>query len=140
MKTARMLLLLLCCLSTAACAYSSKSGMREDFEMQMKNFNKMLRWQEMEQAGMLYVIPEMRETFMKGAESARKKGITITDYRILTSECLPEKESATAVALFEYYNLPSNRVKSVTYYQEWIYSDSGDKKGWKLKSRLPAFE
>ena len=136
----RIFLMLLCCLLMVACAYTQQSGMREDFEKQMKDYNRMLRWQEMEQAGMLYLAPELRESFMKGAESARKRGITITDYRIITSECTPKQKKATAVVLFEYYTLPSNRIKSLTYYQDWFYGNTIEIKGWKLKSQLPPFE
>jgi len=143
MKHIKIALLLLCCLFMTACAYARQSGMREDFEKQMKDFNRMLRWQEMEHAGMLYIAPESRAAFIKGVEAAGKKGITITDYRILTFECLPEQNKATAVALFEYYTLPSNRIKSITYNQDWVYNDTSNnnsKKGWILKSGLPQFE
>lgn len=140
MRIVNIFTVVLCCLLMTACAYTHQSGMREDFEKQVKDFNRMLRWQEMEHAGMLYLVPELRESFIKGAESARKKGITITDYRIITTECTPEQNSAVSVAVFEYYTLPSNRIKSVTYYQDWIYRDMNDKKGWKLNSRLPLFE
>jgi hypothetical protein len=140
MRTLKKFLLLLICLLVTACAYTKQSGMREDFEKQMKDYNRMLRWQEMEHAGMLYLAPDLREAFMKGAESARKRGITITDYRILTSECTPEGNKATAVVLFEYYTLHSNRIKSLSYYQDWINDDTTEKKGWRLKSQLPSFE
>lgn len=140
MRTLKKILLLLICLLVTACAYTKQSGMREDFEKQMKDYNRMLRWQEMENAGMLYLSPELREAFMKRAETARKRGITITDYRILTSECTPEQNKAAAVVLFEYFTLPSNRIKSLTYYQDWIHSDTTEKRGWKLKSQLPPFE
>ncbi len=123
-----------------ACAYAKQSNMREQFDVSMKGYNKMLRWRDVENAGMVYLDPELRDAFMKNAESIKKRGVTITDYRIITSECLPEKGTAEVVADFDYYALPSNRIKTLTYRQKWTYLDTEDKKGWQLKSNLPAFE
>ena len=131
-------LILLCCLLMGGCA--TQTAIREEFEKSMKGYNKLLRWHEVENAGMLYIEPEQRELFMASAETLRKKGVTITDYRILTSEFTPEKNSATVVAEFDYYIMPSNRIKTLTYKQEWDYREINDKKSWKLKSGLPAFE
>ncbi len=133
-------LILICLMLAGACGYTSQSAMREDFEREMKNFNKMLRWQEMERAGMTYATPEMRESFMKEAESARKREVSITDYRVLASDCEPDEKSATSVTLLEYYALPSNRIKSVTYYQQWVFGEKGGKRMWQIKTPLPLFE
>jgi hypothetical protein len=130
-------------LMLCSCAYALQAkhaNIREEFDQSMKGFNKMLRWRDVENAGMVYLDPELRDAFMKSAEEIKKRGVTITDYRILTSECLPEKGTAEVVADFDYYALPSNRIKTLTYRQKWIYLDSEAKKGWQLKSPLPAFE
>lgn len=131
-------LLILC-----SCAYALQAkhaNISEGFEQSMKGYNKMLRWRDVENAGMIYLDPELREEFFKTAGDMKKRGVTITDYRILTSECLPEKGTAEVVTDFDYYALPSNRIKTLTYRQKWIYLDTEDKKGWQLKSSLPAFE
>ena len=130
--------LLFCCLMLSGCAYLSQSALREEFEKSMKAYNRMLRWQEVEQAGVLYMEAEKRAEFMKRAESIKKRGVTVADFRILTSECLPEKKTGDVVAEFDYFILPSNRLKTLTYRQEWIYQDL--LKSWKLKSELPPFE
>lgn len=130
-------------LMLCSCAYALQAkhaNIREEFEQGMKGYNKMLRWRDIESAGMIYLDPELRDDFMKTAEDIKKRGVTITDYRILTSECLPEKGTAEAVVDFDYYALPSNRIKTLTYRQKWTYLDSEEKKGWQLKSPLPAFE
>jgi hypothetical protein len=106
----------------------------------MKGYNRMLRWREIENAGATYLDPELREAFMATAGSIRKRGVVITDYRILTSDCSIEKKSAEVVAEFDYYTLPSNRIKTLTYRQNWTYLDTEEKRGWQLKSALPAFE
>jgi hypothetical protein len=138
MRFVKLGLVLLCCLMFAACA--TQTVIREEFEKSMKGYNRMLRWQEVETAGMTYLEPGLREDFMKSAEAIRRKGVTITDYRILTTECTPDKESGEAVAEFDYYALPSNRIKTLTYRQQWSYHEVNGKKGWRLKSGLPAFD
>lgn len=127
-------------LMLCACAYTNQAKIREEFDRSMKGYNKMLRWRDVESAGMIYLDPELRDAFMRTAEEIRKRGVTITDYRVLTSECLPEKNSAEVVAEFDYYALPSNRIKTLTYRQKWTYLDTEEKKGWQLKSNLPLFE
>jgi len=138
-RSLRMGLILLCGVMTCACA-SSHMGSREDFEQGMKAYNRLLRWHEVENAGMVYLEPELRDSFMKSAAAIKKRGVTITDYRILTSECLPEKGSAEVIAEFDYYVMPSNRIKTITYRQLWVYREEGERKGWRLKSGLPQFE
>jgi len=138
MKSMNWGVILLCCLLTGACA--SRMGIREECEKGIKAYNRMLRWQEIENAGMIYMEPELRDQFMGTAAAIRKSGVTVTDFRILTSECLPEKGTAEALAEFDYYILPSNRVKTLTYRQQWVYHEEGAAKGWRLKSGLPEFE
>jgi hypothetical protein len=136
MKLIKLLLLLASCMVFTAC--STNVGLREEFENSMKVYNRMLRWHEIENAGMTYIEKDQRDEFMKKAELMKKKGITLTDYRILTYECLPEKKTAEVIAEFDYFILPSNRIKTITYRQEWLYQDIG--KSWKLKSVLPGFD
>lgn len=127
-------------LMLCSCAYTKQAAIREEFDQSMKSYNKMLRWRDVESAGMIFMDPELRDAFMKSADEIKKRGVTITDYRILTSECLPEKGTAEVLAEFDYYALPSNRVKTLTYRQKWIYRDTEEKKGWQLKSGLPPFD
>jgi len=129
-------LLLVSCMMLTACP--TGMGLREEFDKSIKTYNRMLRWQELENAGMIFLEKELRDDFMKKAESLKRRGVTLTDYRILTSECLPEENSGEAIAEFDYFILPSNRIKTTTYRQEWVYQDMI--KSWKLKSGLPAFD
>jgi hypothetical protein len=132
--------ILLCCLMTAACSASNSAIIREQFEKSTKAYNKMLRWHEIEGAGMTYLEPERRDEFMKAAANIKKREVTITDFRILTSECLPDKGTGEVVAEFDYYILPSNRIKTQNYRQDWVYREINEKKSWKVKSGLPPFE
>jgi hypothetical protein len=134
-----MFVVLMLC-SCALALQAKHSSIREDFEKSMKGYNKLLRWRDIEGAGMTYLDPELRDAFLKSAEDIKKRGVTITDYRILTSECLPEKNTGEAVVEFDYYALPSNRITTLTYRQKWAYLDTEEKKGWQLKTGLPPFD
>jgi hypothetical protein len=138
LNTIKLGILLLCCLLTAACV--KDTGIREEFDKSVKAYNRMLRWHEMDAAGALYMVPEQREAFATAAGKINKKDLSITDFRILTMECLAEKESGNALVEFDYFILPSNRIKTLTYKQEWVYYEINEKKSWKVKSALPVFK
>lgn len=129
-------ILLFSCLALTACA--TRAGMSEEFDRSVKAFNRMMRWQEIENAGMTYIDSEQLEVYMKQSEVLKKRGLTVTDFRILSSKYLMEKASGDVIAEFDYYILPSNRVKTISYRQNWVYLESS--KSWKLKSGLPLFE
>ncbi|MDD5287372.1 MAG: hypothetical protein PHD54_16090 [Desulfuromonadaceae bacterium] len=129
-------LLLVACMVLTACA--TEMGLRDEFDKSMKAYNRMIRWNEVENAGMTFLEEELRDDFMKKAEALKKRGVTMTDFRILTFECLPEKKSGESIAEFDYFILPSNRIRTTTYRQKWIYQDTI--KRWKLISGLPQFD
>jgi hypothetical protein len=124
------------CLTLAACA--TGNGLSEGLDRSVKAYSRMLRWHELENAVMTFSDPGQMEGYLERAETLIKRGLTVTDYRILTSRHLPEKQSGDVVAEFDYYILPSNRVKTVSHRQEWIYRENI--KSWKLKNGLPPFE
>lgn len=139
-KFVKWLSVLISCLLIAACMPAK--GIREEFETSVKGYNRMLRWREIPAAGPLYVVPEGRDQYIATAESIKKREVTITDYRILTMDFLEEKLLGDAVVEFDYYVLPSNRIKTLTYKQDWVYREMGKGKEriWKVKSPLPAFD
>ena len=134
----RVLKWILCfvCLTLAACA--THTGVGEELDRSVKAYNRMVRWYELENAVMTYSDPEQRDEYLKQANSLKKRGISITDFRILSTRYVPEKQSGDAVAEFDYYILPSNRVKTISHHQEWVYRESS--KSWKLQNGLPDFE
>ena len=134
----KSLLLLASCMIITACADRMLSC--ESFTQNMKAYNRLIRWHEVENAGMHYLEPTLRDTFMKSAAEMKKRGVIITDYRILTSECLQEKRNAEVIAEFDYYVQPSVRVKTLTYRQQWNYGEKDESKVWKTNSGLPVFE
>ena len=131
-------IVLLSCMILTACAAATAASLGEDFDRSVKSYNRMLRWHEIENAGMTYIDPEFRDQYLKQAESLKKRGLAVADFRILTSKYLPEKKSGDVIAEFDYYILPSNKIKTVSYRQEWVYQESI--KSWILKTGLPVFE
>ena len=124
------------CLSLAACATHTSIG--EDFGRSVKAYNRMLRWHEIESAGMTYVDPELRDEFLKQTESLKKRGLSVTDFRIIYTKYIPESASGIVTAEFDYYILPSNTVKTISNRQDWVYREKS--KSWMLRSGLAAFE
>jgi hypothetical protein len=124
------------CLALTACA--TPVGLSEKLDRSVKSFNRMLRWHEIENAGTTFIDPEQQTGYQKQAEILKKTGISVTDFRILTTRYNPDKKSADVVAEFDYFILPSNRIKTISYRQEWLYRENV--KEWKLQSGLPTFE
>ena len=58
-------LLLVLCMILTACA--TEMGLRDEFDKSIKSYNRMLRWQEIENAGMTYLEKGLRDDFMKNA-------------------------------------------------------------------------
>jgi len=134
----RLAQIFLCIVLMTLTGCATQTGLIEEFDRSVKAYNRLLRWHEIESAGMTYIDPDLREEFLKRADILKKRGLSVTDFRILSTTYLPEKRSGDVVAEFDYYILPSNRVKTISYRQEWVYQENT--KSWKLKSGLPLFE
>ena len=134
----RLAQIFLCIVLMTLTGCATQIGLIEEFDRSVKAYNRLLRWHEIESAGMTYIDPDLREEFLKRADILKKRGLSVTDFRILSTTYLPEKRSGDVVAEFDYYILPSNRVKTISYRQEWVYRENT--KSWKLKSGLPLFE
>ena len=108
-----------------------------EFEKSSRDYSRMVRWQEFSTANTTYVEQDIRRAFE--VKVAAAKGITLVDYRILTLTCDPEKGEARATVEFDYYRLPSTRVRTVTDVQQWVYRDEEGESGWRLTSLFPDF-
>ncbi len=126
------------------CAAYQRMSRKDDCEKVIKNYSRMIRWQEAEKASILYVDSKQRQLYDQTAERLRSKGIAWGDYRILSMQCLPDKLKAEATVEFDYFILPDNRMKTVTDHQIWRYRDEKTAdpdlgEGWKLISPPPDF-
>lgn len=139
------LLLLMVPLVLNGCAAYQNMNRREACDKSIKDYTKLVRWQEAEKAAIAFVDAKQRPIYDKAAESLRRRQVTIADSRILAHECHTEKRTAEATVEFDYFVLPDNRLKTLTDRQTWAFRentkedpDQGD--GWKLTSPLPAFK
>lgn len=129
---------LFACLMLTACAAATQANLSEEFDTSVKAFNRMVRWHDIENAGMTYIDPALRVRYLQQAESLKKRGLSVADFRIVTSQYLPENKSGAVLAEFDYFMMPSNILKTISYRQEWVYQENI--KSWILKAGLPVFE
>ena len=136
LRTVRLILLL--CLIVFGSGCSLLFPIKDEFERNSKDYSKMLRWQEFERAVDVYVDPALRDDYRKRIAAARD--VKVVDYRVNNVTCDPENRKAEVRLELDYYIMPSNRIKTLTYKQEWAYREISASKSWMLKSGLPAFE
>ena len=137
MKRVLTVLLSVVCLTLTACAVN-QTALSEGLDRSAKAYNRMIRWHEFESAVMTYAGPEHREESLKRATALIKQGISITDFRILSTTYVPAAKSGDVMAEFDYFMLPSNRIKTISHRQQWLYQE--ESKSWILKNGLPPFE
>lgn len=125
----------------AGCSLASCSDVRvvvENFDMSQREFAKMFRWGEFENACGRFMTPEIVEACVRRAEGDRK--VSITDVRMTKTELDPVVGKARVRWEIEYYILPSNVVKTVEYLQEWETVGLEGKKIWRATNLPPAFK
>jgi hypothetical protein len=145
MRIRFIVLLLVAPLLFGGCAAYSNMKRQENCDKMIKDYSRMIRWNEAEKIAGVFVVPTQRPAFDKTAESIRRRGVSMVDYRILAKQCMAEKKKAEATVEFDYFILPDNRLKTITDHQTWIFleenplePDAGE--GWKITSPLPEFK
>ena len=136
--TKRIMILLLVLIATGACAKIQSMNAMNDFESSSKQYNQMLRWHDLNMAGLTFVDDSIKDVYAKRAKAA--KGVNIADFRVLFQECSPEKKTARVVVEIDYYIPPSVTVKTLEDDQKWEYVVVNESKIWKLKTPLPEFK
>ncbi|NJD39244.1 MAG: hypothetical protein FIA89_13120 [Geobacter sp.] len=141
----RSLFLLMIPFLLNGCAAYQNMNRRESCDKSIKDYTRLVRWQEAEKAAFAFVDVRQRPAYDKAVESLRRRNVTIADSRILAQQCLSEKRTAEATVEFDYFILPDNRLKTLTDRQVWVFREStkedpeqGD--CWKLTSPLPDFK
>ncbi len=134
----RVMLLLLILIAAGACSAVKDMNARNDFEERSKSFNRMLRWRELEMAGVTFPDESMKKEFADRVKAAER--VQIADYRVKSQECSLEKQEGKVVIDIDYYIPPSITLKTVEYVQRWEYVGEEGKKTWRLMSLLPEFK
>jgi hypothetical protein len=120
------------------CASLRNYNTVDAFEKASVRYNEMLRWRDMYNAGLTFGSAVDRERFIKRAKDA--EGVLITEYRVKSQECLPDKNEARLVVAIDYYIPPSITVKTLDYEQLWKFSDEDGKKRWIILTPPPEFK
>jgi hypothetical protein len=116
-----------------ACSHN----LRDEFDTSLDKYNNMLGRNELGPASQ-FAADTVKEEFI--ATAAALKEVRIVDYKILKTKYAEEKHKASVEVEISYYNLYSNKVKSLRTVEEWTYSDERGVKGWRLMSVLPEFK
>lgn len=114
------------------CATIRNKTVGSALEKSSKDFNSMMRWNDMENAGRAFLPENLQEDFRKNL-----KGLKITDFRVKNIDCSPEKGKATVTVEFDYYREPSITMHTVVYAQQWEYLTENNSNRWQLKNLPP---
>ena len=119
------------------CAAMEIAKIGTECENSTKDYNRLLRWNELDNALSTYVSPSLKEEYRKRMADTEK--VKIADYRVKSRECDPVKRVATTKVEIDYYRPPSITMKTVVDNQEWSYEGPEEGRVWRLKTLLPEF-
>ncbi|HMK59850.1 MAG TPA: hypothetical protein VK452_01725 [Dissulfurispiraceae bacterium] len=128
-----VLIFLLMAFTLGACSHN----IREEFDMSLDKYNRILNRNEIETA-CLFAAAGIRDEYI--AKAGNIKNTRIIDYHVVNAAYSEDKLQATVDVDISYYSLFTNKVKSVRDTQQWIYSEEKGVKGWRINSLLPEFK
>ena len=124
----------LICLTTILAGCETLYPYREKFDKSSREYNRMVRWAELNQAAVNYADKSIRAEYEKNLVAAR--GVKVADSRMKSVDYNEEEKTAEVLMEFDYYG-PGLVMKTVEDRQKWRYVE---KEGWKLTSMPPAFQ
>jgi len=110
---------------------------RDKLETASKEYNKMIRWKEMDNACVTFAEEGDKEGCLKRALTL--KDLQITDIRTRDIELGREGVEATVSTEIEYYLLPSTVVRIIQDRQSWRFLGSHETGEWRITNPLPKF-
>lgn len=131
-RTASLLLLLLL---LSGCRNPYLVAQR--FDDTYREYNRLVRWQEHQNACTSFADPSVENECLALARAA--KGASMADYRVKEVDLDLEKGTATVRVEFDYYVLPSTRLKTLEDVQEWRYEEVDGQERWRIVTPLPEF-
>jgi hypothetical protein len=127
-----ILVALIICAGLVSCSHN----LREDLDLSVDKYNRMLQWNEFETAS-VFAAKAMHEEFLERAKSIN---VRIFDFRVVNARYDEVKQKASVDVEIDYYLLSSNRAKKLQNTEEWAYLEENGVKGWRLMSPLPEFK
>ncbi|HOP39964.1 MAG TPA: hypothetical protein PLI53_02865 [Geobacteraceae bacterium] len=119
------------------CTAISNRTIAHNLDKTSKKYCKMIRWNELDQAEVLFPSEKLQAEFKQKVIAAQ--GVKVTDVRIKKMECFPERGEATIIMDIDYYREPSITLKTVEDKQEWKYVDEDGNEQWRLMTLPPDF-
>jgi len=107
------------------------------FDDTYREYNQLVRWQEHQNACLSFADPSVADECLARAGAA--KGASMADYRVKGIDVDPAKGTATVRVEFDYYVLPSPRLKTLEDVQEWRYEEVDGTERWRIVTPLPEF-
>jgi len=124
------------CLLLTGCTATS-SGIRDAFELSSREYNRMLRWNETDDACVAVSDTPVLEECLKRSAALRKASIVDVRVRSIDYKDDENREEATVVVEVDYYVLPSGRLKTQVHSEKWALRDIGGKKSWRITTPPP---
>ncbi len=112
-----LIIMLFLLLALTGCAGTEKYNPTTDFVLTTNNFCEALRWKDFFGASR-YVVPAAQEEFL--AQFEEDPDLFVVDSRVKKIDLEKKENGAEVVYEMEYYHLPSSRVRTWTWTQEWI--------------------
>ncbi|GFE56546.1 hypothetical protein [Geobacter sp. AOG1] len=125
----------LLCLTAILAGCETLYPYREQFDKSSRDYNRMVRWSELNQAAVSYADKTTRPEYEKHLVAA--KGVKIADYRVKSVDYYEDKKTAEVLVEFDYYGPSGLTLRTVEDRQQWHYVE---KSGWRLTSMPPAFQ
>jgi hypothetical protein len=132
----RILLLPAIVLMVLVTCAPTQSGIREELNQSIAQYNDLVRWHKLDAAG-VFSADAISEEFRTRAKAA--KNVRIVDYRVVRMNYDTQTNQALVQVEIEYYTLTANRLRSLIDTQKWAYVTENGIAQWKLMSLLPEF-
>jgi hypothetical protein len=109
---------------------------RETLDTSVRDYQQLIRWQEVSSAAFLVSEP-MRPEYLEKATGFNR--VKVVDYRIKGVDFSKEQKKATVIVEYDYHLKSGLTIKTVVDTQTWQYFDTIEPEGWRLTSYPPAF-
>ncbi len=115
---------------------SSQRSIKADFDNNIRNYNEMLRWHQLEEAS-LFPADSIYAGYRERMKSA--KNVAVVDYRVMDIKYDEKKKEAEVKVEIDYYRQSTLSLKTIIDDQKWTYQEKEGKGLWRLMSLLPDF-
>jgi hypothetical protein len=109
---------------------------RASLDDSVRNYQQLIRWQEVPSAVFLVSEP-MRPEYLEKATGFNR--VKVVDYRIKGVDFSKEQKKATVIVEYDYHLKSGLTIKTIVDTQTWQYFDTIEPEGWRLTSYPPAF-